>query len=160
MISVPVMASTALDDVQHGRKWTAVRCPSPFTLAGCSCFSDAGTCRGATIERAAGGADACNVSHVVPRTYWSGGAEAHAMCVWIGMQSSVLGTEIGEPKCAHDEGTLAATPWPLAPASRTPSLGPLDHLPLSLSLSLSLPLHPLPLPRPHQVHFASQPGGA
>ena len=83
VLAFPVRATTRLDQIENLRTWTAVGCPPPFGLAGCSCFSEGGTCKGAAIAEASDGSgrSVCNVSHVVPRTYWRSGAEAHGACM-------------------------------------------------------------------------------
>ena len=116
-LSLPAMASTALGG---SGAWTAAACPSPFRLSGCGCFSEAGNCLGAQFAQApleaggdaggdAGGGAAvvevCNVSQAVPPAYWRAGAEAHAMCLWIGPEASMLSpVSGGATTCSEDSG--------------------------------------------------------
>ena len=68
-----------------GSRSAVVRCPPPFELSGCECFSRHGLCVGARFQEASDGSGAlCNVSYVWPQVWWHQGASAVAQCVWVG----------------------------------------------------------------------------
>ena len=105
-LSLPVMATTELGS---SGTWTAAGCPPPFRLSGCGCYSGNGNCLGAHFERvlasdgSGSGAlamEICNVSHVLPPHSYRAGAEAHAMCMWMGSAGSLLGTSASRSTCA------------------------------------------------------------
>ena len=99
VVSQPVIAATSFQASAKATS-TVVRCPYPFMLAGCSCFSEHGNCRGAAVEHIdhigapgipAHSDEVCNATHIRPNLWWTFGAEAHAICIWRGPASSLLG---------------------------------------------------------------------
>jgi len=103
-LAMPVLGTTALD--ARG-DWTAVACPPPFRLAGCACFSENGNCFGAKFSAPPSGScsgvtDVCNVSQQLPAVVWRGGAEAHAMCLWWGAETHVIGRGTRPAACVAD----------------------------------------------------------
>ena len=119
-LSLPVMGNTAING---NFRWTAATCPNPFRLTSCSCFSEFGNCLGARFTTArlppgqgeggmaavggggsAGYADVCNATQVLPESWWRAGAEAHALCVWIGAQDLVMGLHAQPAQCPDGTG--------------------------------------------------------
>jgi len=82
--------------------WLLARCPAPFRLSGCGCYSSYKNCLGAAFDTA--GADSCNVTQRIPRATWRGGVEAHALCTWYGPTARLLGVQDNAPKCPEHSG--------------------------------------------------------
>ncbi len=99
--------------------FSIARCPAPFSVAGCSCYSEAGSCRGTSFDRFDPAADAhaedvCNVTQGTPRAQHyacaASGAEAHAMCVWQGAASALLGADLTQGTC-ESRGNIVDKAW-------------------------------------------------
>lgn len=103
-VSLPIMARTEIGG-SGGGLWTTATCPAPFRMAGCSCFSENNNCVGATIlSDGAHHVDTCNATHRMPLTWWRAGGEAHALCLWLGDESQLLGPSTRGDACSEPAG--------------------------------------------------------
>ena len=62
------------------------------------------------------GPDVCNVSTVVPEAYWRLGGEAHAMCVWVGAPTDLLGLDQAPASCPAGAGPTSMSDKAWLPA--------------------------------------------
>ena len=81
---------------EWGQQSAVARCPYPFSLASCGCYSRHGLCLGARPMRDdvyPQRSDVCVAKYDLPLVWWHQGASAVAQCVWAGDASLLMRAE-------------------------------------------------------------------